>query len=396
VDVVVRGEGEITLLELAQSLEKGEGLRNIKGISFRSDGGLIHNPDRSFLNLNQLPSTPWDLVDVEQYIHRGVLVKGSRRELDIGETSRGCPFACKFCYSKIYHRCQWRCMSPERVLEKIVGEVKKFDLDVVWIRDDNFFVDFNRVEGIARGIIEEDLGIKWYTSGIRVDQFNKLNSKQLDLIRKSGCDSLRFGVESGSDKILNFIGKGFTCVDVLKANRRCRTNGFIPNYSFMCGFPGETVGDINETVRLALKLKEENPDAVIHPVHVYAPYPGTELFNLCVEKGFQPPVDLRGWSEVDWMSKNRKLLPYLSDEVSELANTVSDVSYLTSDVVWMVLPFHLRILLYPMLSLENYRWKHQIFSNSYELDVLRLARNIVLRRLRTKPRSSRPIKINCH
>jgi hypothetical protein len=248
--------------------------------------------------METLPPLPWDLVEVEDYVRPDFYLKTSPRTLDIGQTSRGCPFKCGFCSSSGIRRRRWRAMSPERSVALIAEAVNRFNLNGIWIRDDEFHVDRNRTSEICEGILRENLDINWYTAGTRVDLFNRASDDEIALLRRSGAYALKFGVESGSNRILELINKGVTWQEALEANRKAGRHGIVFGFSLMMGFPTETFEEIYQTVDLARRIKDENPSAQLETIATYTPLPGTPLFSLAVQHGLQPPESLEDW--IDW------------------------------------------------------------------------------------------------
>jgi len=298
-----------------------------------------------------------------------MFIKGSNRELDIGMTTRGCPFSCKFCLNASYNRGLWRSMSAKKTAEKIINDVTQFNLDAIWLRDDNFFVDMKRVEEIIKILTKEKIEIRWYTSGMRIDTFNKLNSYQINLLRKSGCESFRFGVESGSQRILDIIGKGITIQNVLDANRKAKKHDITPYYSFMCGLPTETAKEVIDTVKLSNKLKKDNKDAKIAEFTMYVPYPGTELFDICVTNGLKLPKKLEEWATIDHVNSiSRNMIPpYIKKQDFKICKNILDTSIITSDMVWDILPMRYKAGLYFMRKWAQFRWNNLLFKNIPEI-----------------------------
>ncbi|MFH1849294.1 MAG: radical SAM protein [archaeon] len=370
VDFVIRGEGERTFAELARAIEKGHGFSGIAGLSYKAGNRPGHNKPRPFIDLDSLQPTPWHLVDTEKYIHRNMFIKGSRREMDIGMTSRGCAEGCRFCLNAVYNRGKWRAMSPAKTVQKIIRDAKMLHLDAVWLRDDNFFADLGRAEKISRELISRNANVRWYTSGIRIDTFNRMPRTLIKLIKQSGCSSFRFGVESGSQRMLDMIGKKISVSDVLSANRKAGEHGVIPYYSFMCGIPTETREDILRTVRLTKRLKAENPNAKIAEFTLYIPLPETELLAVCIKKGLRMPDSLEEWGRIDHAkSIGIAKMPYLKKHDLRYISNVLNTSLIVSDMVWDILPPGYRAALYPMKKWAEFRWNRLWFRYAPEINM---------------------------
>lgn len=298
VDIVCIGEGDVTFSELVTTLSSHESLSQVKGIAFKNGGRPVFTEQRDLLDIETLPSLPWELINVEDYIRPDFYLKNSPRTLDIGQTSRGCPFRCGFCSSASLRRRKWRAMSSEKSVGFIAEAVGRFNLTGIWIRDDEFYVDRKRTYEICEGILKENLNISWYTAGTRVDLFNRATDEEIALLRRSGAYALKFGVESGSNRILALVGKGITWHETLEANRKAKKHGIVFGFSLMMGFPTETLEEIYQTVDLGQRIMAENPTAQLETIATYTPLPGTPLFSLALEYGLQPPDSLECW--IDW------------------------------------------------------------------------------------------------
>ncbi|MBI5239213.1 MAG: B12-binding domain-containing radical SAM protein [Elusimicrobia bacterium] len=299
VDIVCVGEGEETALELAAALSRRSGLRQVKGIVFKDGGQVVRTGPRPLLDVEGLLPVPWDLVDVEKYVHPDMYLQDSPRTLDIGQTSRGCPFRCGFCSSAAIRQSRWRPMSVAKSLAAITETVRRFRLDGIWLRDDEFYIDRGRVNAICEGIVGSGLGISFYTSGTRVDVFGKATDAEVAALKRTGAHTLKFGAESGSPRILKLMNKGISVEQTLAANRRCREHGIIPAFSLIIGYPTETFDDIHQTIDLAFRLKKENPACQLETMAIYTPLPGTPDFQLALDHGLRPPQSLEGWA--DWV-----------------------------------------------------------------------------------------------
>jgi anaerobic magnesium-protoporphyrin IX monomethyl ester cyclase len=163
VDIVIIGEGDETFLELVEALDNKANLHTIKGIAFKSGERIIQTDPRPLVDVEKLLPVPWELVDVEQYIHHDMYLQESARALDIGQTSRGCPFQCGFCSSAAIRQRKWRAMSAEKRLAMITDTVRRFNLNGIWLRDDEFYIDRARANAICEGVIRNDLNIAFYT-----------------------------------------------------------------------------------------------------------------------------------------------------------------------------------------------------------------------------------------
>ncbi|NQU60691.1 MAG: B12-binding domain-containing radical SAM protein, partial [Rhodospirillales bacterium] len=218
VDIVVNGEADESFLELVQALDKKTPLSDIKGILFKDAGKVVNTGGRLLLDVESLLPTPWELVNVENYIHRDAYLRDKYRVLDIGQTSRGCPFNCGFCSSASIRERKWRAMSVEKSIAFIESDINRFNLDGFWLRDDEFYIKRKRAHAIFEEMIERDLGhISWYTAGTRADVFMKASENEIDVMKRAGAHTLKFGAESGSQRILDLMKKDLKVEQTLAA-----------------------------------------------------------------------------------------------------------------------------------------------------------------------------------
>ena len=328
VDIVVIGEGERTLTELAKKIQNAQSPESVTKIVFKKHGGkngeVVHTPpDDHSLDMDSLKLPDYSLVDVEYYAnHRRKFMGERARCLDLN-TDRGCPNRCGFCYNLKFNHRRWREMSAEKVLEGIEFLTNKYNLDAVNFTADNFFMDKKRVLKICTGLIDRGINIAWHAD-MRIDTFLRYEDGILDLMKRSGCAELTFGVESGSDRILGLIDKDIRVCDVLEAHSRVKKFGFRVNYHFMVGFPGETPADIRETVKLIYTLLTSYEHTCTFGPSIYIPYPGTPLFDRSVEMGFKPPDSLEGWIDYDW--QQTPAFPWLNSRDKRYLKEVQTVS----------------------------------------------------------------------
>lgn len=295
VDILVNGEGEITFYEIVRALASGSPLEGIEGAWFKKQGSFIKNRAREFCSLDELPPLPYHLVEMDKYLPK---FKG-RRTLYM-ESSRGCPNQCTFCYNQVYSGRKWRAISAARVIEEIKEAAAKYGIKSFYLVDDNFFVDLPRFRKIAEGLIHSGLDIIWEAQGITIQSALKMNEDDLDMLEKSGCKKLHFGIETGSEKIMKLIKKNIKISEILEINRKFKKVNIVLQYNFMAGFPDEEHADIRKTVDLIWELTRENKKAIISPICPYTPYPGTEIFQKALKQGFIKKNRLEDWDDTNY------------------------------------------------------------------------------------------------
>ena len=279
VDIIVRGEGESTLLELILSLTNGNPpLYEIKGISYKKGKEIIHNPDRKpICDLDALPYPLRDLVPLDRYKNPSSIV-----------SSRGCIGRCIFCVAHTFSKvCRLR--SPENVVGEMLYLKKKYGFKTVFIVDNTFIADRKRTLEICELIKNLDLDMAWICE-TRVDTVDE------ELLRKmaeAGCVALQFGVESGDNRILQEIKKGITTEIVEKAVKTCIKVGIKPGCSFMIGHPSDTPETIKSTIEFAKKLKRLGSEVFFG---ITTPYPGTELYVHRDKFG----IKIKDWDFSKW------------------------------------------------------------------------------------------------
>ena len=389
VDIVCIGEGEITFADLVDAIQRKRPLSQVQGIAFKDGAPTVITPPRPLLDVETLLPVPWELIDVEKYLHRDFYLKGTNRSLDIGQTSRGCPFQCGFCSSASLRQRKWRPMSVEKSLRVILEPVRKFKLDSVWIRDDEFYIDRNRVYGICKGIVDSGLKIKWYTSGTRVDIFNRWTDEEVSMLKRSGADTLKFGAESGSDRILELMQKGIRWKDTVRANLKAKKHGIIPAFALMIGFPTETFADIHQTIDLFRQLKKDNPLAQFEVMGTFTALPKTPLYDLALKHGLKPPETLEGW--IDWLSDEYDIegekIPWFTYPERKKIGNITYMSILANSLPNAVdglsnnyLRTILKLLLPPLSHFERFKLSHKLYNFSPELNLIRFLRKKIFYR----------------
>jgi len=274
VDVVVRGEGEITMKELAAN---PGAVANIKGLSYMSGGKVVHNPDREFIeDLDSLPFPARGLFpDMRNY--KGQPVLGNRTPIGNISTSRGCPYGCRFCFKALFGR-KFRARSAASIVEEWAHLVNDFGVKEITISDDAFTTDAKRVHEVCDMLISRGLNIPWTCSnGIRV---NTATYDTLKHMREAGCYRAAFGIENGDEEVLKAIGKKITLKQVEDAIKTARRVGIKTTGFFMLGGPWDTMATMQKTIDFAVRVQ---PDYA--QFSIATPYPGSELYDIVRKDG---------------------------------------------------------------------------------------------------------------
>ena len=267
---VVRGEGEATLLELAQSLERGDDPTAIAGLFVADETGEPPRatPPRAVLqDLDSLPLPAWDLVDTEPY--RSAWSVHGRFSLNMA-TTRGCPYRCNWCAKPIYGN-RYNSHSPERTAEELARLHRDFAPDHIWFCDDIFGLRRGWVEQYADELERRGLRIPFMIQS-RADLLSK--SSTVETLARAGCETAWIGAESGSQKILDAMDKGITIEQIRTARENLRGLGIQSAFFLQFGYLGETEEDIRLTLDMLFELM---PDDI--GISVSYPLPGTPFYD---------------------------------------------------------------------------------------------------------------------
>jgi len=302
IDVIVKGEGEKTLLELISYYKnlKGLILENIQGISFKKNNKVIHNSCRELIkDLNILPLPAIDLLPLEKYRVSPDNYLGG--QVGLISTSRGCPFGCIFCACKNAFNRTYRARSLDKVFEEIKYYLDNYNISELFIMDDVFGLDKKRALRFCQEMINKGYHKKlsWWCQ-IRVDS---VDEELLSKMKEAGCGIISFGIESGVQRILNTIAKKVTLEQIKKAVKIAKKVGLEPRGSFILGLPTETLRDSFKTIFFSLKL----------PLHrakfgLATPYPGTESWKIALAEG-QVKDKGEDWNRFTQMAAYTKYSP---------------------------------------------------------------------------------------
>ncbi len=279
IDFIVRGEGEITCVELLKHLGNGVDYSSIKGISYRKDGEVIHNDQREFIqDINILPLPARHLVELSKYKALGMALNMI--------TSRGCPFECIFCVGSKMVGKRVRYFDTTRVVDEF-EMLSRMGFKQINIVDDLFTSNKRRCTEICEEILRRGIQHKW-TAFARVDTVNK---ELLEVMKAAGCTMICFGIESGVQEILDAIKKKTTLEKIDRAVSLCKEAGIEPMASYIMGLPGETQETVRQTMEFARNLCEN------YGFHILAPFPGTEVRDKSNQYGIN--ILTSDWDKYD-------------------------------------------------------------------------------------------------
>jgi radical SAM superfamily enzyme YgiQ (UPF0313 family) len=296
-DFVVRGEGEFVMPQLLDALASNSDLSNIPGIAYRRNGKIIKNVSTdSIEDLDKLAFPAWHLLPIGKYVTGSIL------------TSRGCPFSCIYCDKGISTR-KVRFRSPKNIYQEILAFEKKYKKGRIYFVDDYLFLNKKRLLELFDLLTNDgDLKFKWYCQA-RVDG---IDDEILLRAKKSGCDTIIYGVETGDENELEYINKKTTLEEALRALKISKSLRIKTRANFMIGFPISTHRMISNSIRFAKEI-----DAGLYRFFIVSPLPNTVLWER-VEK-LHPELANVTWDKFDFYSpsfdtieiKKEKLVNYV-------------------------------------------------------------------------------------
>ncbi len=265
-DFIVRGEPEYTVCDLVLTIRDNKDFSQIKGLSCRKNGGIIHNPSREFIkDLDKLPYPAWDLVDLPKYI-----LPFNSEQFVLIIPARGCPHKCIFCNSKAYYGSTLRLRSEKNVVDELEWVKNKFGISNFLFWTESFTLNKKYALGIADEILRRKLKVTWVCNS-RVDN---VDQELLSKFKEAGCWLIGYGIESGDENVLRRTEKGIHINQAIKAVSLAKKNGLEVVAYYVLGLPGESKKSIKKTINLADKL-----DTDFAQFYCAVPYPGCDLYE---------------------------------------------------------------------------------------------------------------------
>jgi anaerobic magnesium-protoporphyrin IX monomethyl ester cyclase len=372
VDAVVRGQGELTLLETAQRLAEGKGLGGVRGISHKQDGRIVHEADRPVENINNLPSPAYHLADFDIYAR----IRG-KREMGYA-TSVGCPYACNYCTDQVFYKRRFNAYRAERVISEVTELAERYRLDEVAFLDSNFPVDVKRALAIGRGLLERRVKFGW-TVQASTDLVCRMSDEDVCMLAESGLSHMGFGTESASQEVLSLMNKKHQRIDdMYETARKTEKAGFRVTFNIILGYPGETEADRVETFRIMSEIARRFSNVSFSP-NIFTPYPGIPIWPQLKQMGVREPESLEEWND---LPLGTNALPWLrGEELRRLRRMLeffllnNQIRKATSGHRWLRTSFR-RALGAPI----RWRLRSRYFSFPWELWVAKSTERLVTRR----------------
>jgi len=281
-DYILLGEAEESFKDLILNLNQGVDIASVDGLGWKSNGNINMNEKKKWvMDLDSIPFPAYDIMDIERYFGLGTS-HGPRYQERFCPviTSRGCPAKCTFCSALKVWGNKFRARSVDNVIEEMRLLKSRYGIGELMFEDDNVTANPNRAKELFLRMAKENFNFVWDTpNGVGVWS---MDEEMIDLMKLSGCIKLNFPVESGSQDILNtVIKKPLNLNKVKKLIKHCQEIGLDYGMFLVIGLPGEKISDMWQSFRFAVDCGAYNPH-----VSVATPYPGTELFMTCKEKGY--------------------------------------------------------------------------------------------------------------
>ncbi|MFA5353739.1 MAG: radical SAM protein [Thermodesulfovibrionales bacterium] len=326
VDIIIRGEGE----ETAREVVSGIPLAGIRGITYRQDGKIIRNPDRPFFgNIDDL-SIDYSLMPDLSFYGGDIEAPMDTRRLKTAYLieSRGCPFQCSYCANDHWKR-TWRATSAVKIVDKMQQLVERFGVQYFRFYDDLFTLDRGRVLAFCEELKNRNLGVNFRVL-IRAGTDRKI----LEALKEAGCESVGFGIESGSDRMLRRVRKGTTRKQILDTFKACKEVGLWTVGSFIVSLPDETLEDFQETLSLT-----RYPDTFM--VNTLMIFPYTPFYN-----------ELKGRGEIDddvWFDRS------FPNRIFYTKETFPSASFTLKELEWfMIYAFYYSYIRNPLALFRNH------------------------------------------
>ncbi|MGD9211673.1 MAG: radical SAM protein [Desulfobacteraceae bacterium] len=320
VDFIVTHEGEAVIAQLANAIRDKKDPSNIKGIGFKKNGQIVINEFPDFQKDLDKYEMDWSLIDIEKYIWSNY--HGENRVLMGYVASRGCPHNCAFCHNLVFNRRTYRKPSAKKVIDDVNRLSKKNNFDGIVFYDDNFTVNKKWSLEVIKGIQLEAFHVE-----TRIDY---ITEEYIQEMYEAGVRSFFLGVESGSDRILKLLCKGFKKEKIIESLLIMDKYPIDVKISLIVGVPTESIQEYKETLKF-IDWSLSNLKRIDISFGSYLPFPGTPLYNLCLKRGFEKPKSLVEWGKLDRWGNQNLAIPWTegifltSLEVKKVRNIIEKI-----------------------------------------------------------------------
>ena len=275
-DVVVIGEGEITVVELLEAIQGKRAFSSVNGIAYLEAGKCIKTVGRDLIsNIDDILFPAWDLFPIDHYaLLRMPHIENRDRCMPV-LSGRGCTFTCNFCYRMDKG---FRGRSPESIIEEINSLKKDYNISYIAFSDELLMSSPQRTILLCESFIKAKLNVKWDCNG----RLNYAKPDILKLMKEAGCVFINYGIESMDEVALRAMNKALTVKQIISGIENTLSSGISPGYNIIFGNIGETAESLQKGVEILLKYDDHSQLRTIRPV---TPYPGSPLYYYAIEKG---------------------------------------------------------------------------------------------------------------
>ncbi len=290
VDAIVVGQGEDALLEVVQRIEARESLKGIAGVGHKEDGHIAFNASRPLRPLSEMPPKAYHLADFDAY------QRVCGRRWAMYTSSLACPYNCGYCTNDGVYGRKWNALEPAQVVEETTDLVKRYNLELLWIVDDNFLIDLDRAVGIAEGLVRRGVKFDWSIQA-STNLVSRLSVDDLKLLKRAGLSQVSQGADTGSTRMMHLMNKDFQTLDMIyTAAEKLSAADIRPSFNLIFGYPGETETERRDSVKLMMNICRRYPGAEFW-TNIFTPYPGSPIMKRAFELGIEVPKSLEGWTD---------------------------------------------------------------------------------------------------
>ena len=292
----VIAQGEETFRELVTRFREGRSLEGVAGCAHRVDGRILVEPKRTMRDLNELPPHDYGLIDVDRYF-----VAKRRRQLDY-ISSQGCRFRCTFCADPFVYERGWSGIDAVRMGDELEHLWRRHHFDDLNLQDETYFTHRERVIAVSEEFLRRGLKFTWAAT-MRADQGSRFSDEEWKVCKRSGLRRVMVGVESGSQKMMDWLKKDIKLEQVFETAERMVHHGIAGIFPFIVGFPDETDESVEATLAVIERLRRMSPDFDVS-IYFYQPYPGSPIADLAWERGHFKPRRLSEWADFDYVGSH--------------------------------------------------------------------------------------------
>ena len=285
-DIGVIGEGDITIVELAENINSEDKLLKVKGLLLRNDNKLYFTEPRPLIeNLDSLPLPAWNLLPKITEYYMPSLNSYNRSPVGFLVTTRGCYAKCNYCSRAVYQNTV-RQFSAEYIVKMIEDLQNNYHIKEIVFEDDEFLAERNRIIRLHELFKKKKINLSWSC----LTRINRADPEILRIMKDMGCWQIAYGIESGNQKVLNFLKKGTNIEKIEETIKWTKKAGILPKGFFMLGHPVDSRDTIRDTINFAKRL-----DLRDFQISIFTPLPGSEIYK---------DAHKYGWFDDNWEKMN--------------------------------------------------------------------------------------------